>query len=186
MTLLCTKESVYNLFFTFPLPVGSVPSPPHLTSCTPNKSNLYVEISSATAWVNLPWHSKNQTSYPFSFAYVVIQRIRLGPRFLVIFRNSLFLGKELFGPLEDHPLSAVRDCLFNILTATLRIWSASPPSATWGRTMPRWQGPTWHGKDGTCCTNLYSRISTEDKEGEETKEKMNGSQCCRWSVYIKH
>jgi len=27
--------------------------------------------------------------------------------------------------LEDHPLSAVRDCLFNIFTATLLIWRPS-------------------------------------------------------------
>jgi hypothetical protein len=41
-------------------------------------------------------------------------------RLLVIFRNKLiYYGEELFAPrpipnLEDHPLSAVRDCLFNI------------------------------------------------------------------------
>jgi hypothetical protein len=47
--------------------------------------------------------------------------------------------------LEDHPSSAVRDCLFNISAATLNIWSPSPPSATWGRAMPWWQGThiTW-------------------------------------------
>jgi hypothetical protein len=47
--------------------------------------------------------------------------------------------------LEGHPLSAVRDCLFNILAATLHIWRPSPPSATWGRAMPWWQGThvTW-------------------------------------------
>jgi hypothetical protein len=32
--------------------------------------------------------------------------------------------------LEDHPLSAVRDCLFNIFTASLHNWRVSPPSAT--------------------------------------------------------
>jgi hypothetical protein len=40
------------------------------------------------------------------------------------FRNRLiFYGEELLAPrptpkLEDHPLSAVRDCLFNIFAAT--------------------------------------------------------------------
>jgi hypothetical protein len=29
-----------------------------------------------------------------------------------------------------NPLSAVRDCLFNIFAATLNIWKTSPPSAT--------------------------------------------------------
>jgi hypothetical protein len=43
--------------------------------------------------------------------------------------------------LEDHPLSTVRDCLFNILAATLHIGGRS--SATWGCAMPWWQGPTY-------------------------------------------
>jgi hypothetical protein len=44
------------------------------------------------------------------------------------FRNKLiFYGEELLAlsptpKLEDHPLSAVRDCLFNIFVATLHIW----------------------------------------------------------------
>ena len=41
-----------------------------------------------------------------------------------------FYGEELLAPrptpkLEDHPLSAVRDCLFNIFAATLHIGSRS-------------------------------------------------------------
>jgi len=41
-----------------------------------------------------------------------------------------FYGKELLAPrptpkLEDHPLSAVRDCLFNIFAATLHIGGRS-------------------------------------------------------------
>jgi hypothetical protein len=39
----------------------------------------------------------------------------------------LFYGEELLAPrptpkLEDHPLSAVRDCLFNVFAATLHYW----------------------------------------------------------------
>jgi hypothetical protein len=47
--------------------------------------------------------------------------------------------------LENNPLSAVCDCLFNIFADTLHIWSPFPPSATWGRAMSRWQGThlTW-------------------------------------------
>jgi hypothetical protein len=65
-----------------------------------------------------------------------IKRIRPGPRRLVIFRNKLiFYGEELLAPrstpkLEDHPLSAVCDCLFSIFAATLHMWRPSPPSAT--------------------------------------------------------
>jgi hypothetical protein len=60
----------------------------------------------------------------------------------VVFRNKLiFYGEELLAQrptpkLEDHPLSAVRDCLFNLFTATLQNWRESPPSATSGRAMP--------------------------------------------------
>jgi hypothetical protein len=50
-------------------------------------------------------------------------------RLLVIFRNKLifFYGEELLAPgqtpkLEDHPLSGVRNCLFNIFVATFHIW----------------------------------------------------------------
>jgi hypothetical protein len=53
-----------------------------------------------------------------------------------------FYGGGLLAPrstpkLEDHPLSAVRDCLFNIFAAILHISRPSPLSATRGRAMPR-------------------------------------------------
>jgi hypothetical protein len=49
------------------------------------------------------------------------------------------LTSRLTPKLEGHPLSAVRDCVFNIFAATLHIWRPSPLSATWGRAMPWWQ-----------------------------------------------
>jgi hypothetical protein len=69
----------------------------------------------------------------------------------VTFRNKLiFYGDELLAPLsnhkpEDHPLSAVRDCLFDIFAATLHTWRPSPPSETCGRAMSWCQGThlTW-------------------------------------------
>jgi hypothetical protein len=67
------------------------------------------------------------------------------------FRNKLiFYSEELLAPcptpkLEEHSLSAVCDCLFNIFAAKLHIWRPSPPSRTWGRAMLWWQGThlTW-------------------------------------------
>jgi hypothetical protein len=53
------------------------------------------------------------------------QKISPGSRPFGTFRNTIrFYGKELLAPsptlkLKDHPLSAVRDCLFNIFAATL-------------------------------------------------------------------
>jgi hypothetical protein len=55
---------------------------------------------------------------------------------LVIFGNKLiFYGEELLATcptpkLDDHPLSALCDCLFNIFSATLYIWRLSPTSTT--------------------------------------------------------
>jgi hypothetical protein len=91
-------------------------------------------------------------SYLFKIHFNIVhpstscQGIRPGPRLRECFRNKLiFYGEELLAPrptpkLEDHPLSDVRDCLFNIFEASLHNCRASPPSATWGRTMPWWQG----------------------------------------------
>ena len=56
---------------------------------------------------------------------VLTQSISPGPRLtLWLFRNISFYCEELLAPRptpkpEEHPLSAVRDCLFNILAATL-------------------------------------------------------------------
>jgi hypothetical protein len=47
--------------------------------------------------------------------------------------------------LEDHPLSAVRNCLFSIFAAIPHTWRASPSSVTWGRAILWWKGThlTW-------------------------------------------
>ena len=49
---------------------------------------------------------------------------------LWVFLNNIFHGEELLAPrptpkLEDYPLSAVRDCLFNLFAATLHIGGRS-------------------------------------------------------------
>jgi hypothetical protein len=59
--------------------------------------------------------------------------------FCVTFSNKLFFcSEELLAPrqtpkLEDHPLSAVCYCLFNIFAVTLRTWRPSRPSEIWCR-----------------------------------------------------
>jgi hypothetical protein len=75
-----------------------------------------------------------------------------------------FYDEELSAPrtipiLEDHPLSAVRDCLFNIFAATLHIWrpflhpqpedapcrgDRDPLVTVTGTHLSLWQGPTCH------------------------------------------
>jgi hypothetical protein len=55
------------------------------------------------------------------------QRISPGPRLCAVFHNLvIFYGEELLAPrptpkLEGHPLSAVRDCLYNVFAGTLHI-----------------------------------------------------------------
>jgi hypothetical protein len=78
-------------------------------------------------------------SLPRSF-----QRIRPIPRSRVKFREMLIFYDEALlahcpaTKLEGHPLSATRNCLFNIFAATLHIWGPSPSSAALGRAMPWW------------------------------------------------
>jgi hypothetical protein len=66
----------------------------------------------------------------------ILMKVNFISRLLENFRNKLiFYGEELLAPrpnpkLEDHPLSAVFDCLFNIFAASLHTWRASHPSAT--------------------------------------------------------
>jgi hypothetical protein len=75
-------------------------------------------------------HSMYKFSCPFSAAYVV-QWINPGPSHMYLFRNKAsFYGDVLLAhrptpKLEDHLLSAARDCLFNIFEATLQIRSRS-------------------------------------------------------------
>jgi hypothetical protein len=47
--------------------------------------------------------------------------------------NTLFNSEELLAPcqtlkLEDYPLLAAHDCIFNTLAATFHIWRPFPPS----------------------------------------------------------
>jgi hypothetical protein len=61
------------------------------------------------------------------------------------FRNRLYFTVMIKSPSLNthagyHPMSAVRECLFNVFTAVLHTCSPSPPSATWERAMPWWQG----------------------------------------------
>ena len=79
------------------------------------------------------------------------------------FRNKIrFYGEELLASrpipkLEDHPLSAARDCFFNIFAA-ISILEADPPSPTGGRAMPWWQVPTYHGSISVIWLNTFTSV----------------------------
>jgi hypothetical protein len=70
-------------------------------------------------------HSQEPATCPYPEPLLKsYQTISPGPRFCMVFRNMVtFYGEDLLAPrptpkLEDHPLSAVRDCIFE---ATLHI-----------------------------------------------------------------
>jgi len=115
------------------LPRGLFPS------SFPTKILFAFLISPTPRPSHLPWLDHPNIHFPLPRSF---QRIRSIPKPCVTFRNKLvFYGEELLGPhptpkLEDYPLSAVRDCLFNVFAATLHSWRPFPPSATWGRAMP--------------------------------------------------
>jgi hypothetical protein len=72
---------------------------------------------------NSPHSMEPESSLPHSQAPA--------PRLLWVFRNLIcFYGEELLAhrptpKLEDHPSSAVRDCLFNVFAAALHIGGRS-------------------------------------------------------------
>ena len=76
---------------------------------------------------NIP-RTKYHVPFPLLSSY---QSINPGLRQVFMIRNKAsFYGEDLSTPrptskLKDHPLSAVRDCLFNILAATLHIGGGS-------------------------------------------------------------
>jgi hypothetical protein len=78
------------------------------------------------------------------------QRISPRPRLCVVFRNmvkftvrvvSTSLNPQAGGP----PLVGCPRLLIQCIRSYPPYPKAVPPSATWGRAMPRWQWPTYHG-----------------------------------------
>jgi hypothetical protein len=90
------------------------------------------------------------------------QRISPGPCHRFMFRNmTLFYSEVLLAPrpistLEDQPLSAVRDCLFNISAGTLHTGGRSSIRSL-RCTVPWWQGPAQH------VINLISFLKRKNK-----------------------
>jgi hypothetical protein len=95
---------------------------------------------------NVP-STKSHVSFPLPRS---CQRISPGPRSFETFRNKTFYGEGLSAPrstpkLKDHPLSAVRDCLFNIFAATLRTRRTSLHPQPEDAPCCGAKGPTYHG-----------------------------------------
>ena len=78
------------------------------------------------------------------------RRISPGPWHVYMFRDyASFYGEELLAPRPTPSWSTTHFWLSATAYPTYSqlpsILEAIPPSATWGRTMPWWQGPIYHG-----------------------------------------
>jgi len=103
-----------------------VPPLSHLTPCISTNPNLYL-ANSLTNFVRDPGLHRLTNCTKSHVPFLLLksyQRISPGPRHVYPFRNKVsFDGEELSAPppnpkMEDHLLSAVRNCLFNIFTST--------------------------------------------------------------------
>jgi hypothetical protein len=102
-------------------------------------------------WIKRPGHEADN-SHPSSaevnaWSYTSIAPVRLHGMVLSEAQGQLHHFNISLRPhptptLDYHPLSAVRDSLFNIIAVTLHIWRPSAPSANRWRAMPWWQGTT--------------------------------------------
>jgi hypothetical protein len=137
--------------------VGPVPPLSHLTSCTPTKSNLYYDSSFDSV-----------TSEPALYKLLMFQVPnlisifrRLGPlskesaqvrgsvRIFVV--RLFFYGERMLASCptpkpEDHPLPAVRGCLFNVFAAALHSCRQLPPLQPEDASCCGDKGPTYHGR----------------------------------------
>ena len=137
LTYLLTPQSIvllerltsFQLFKKFPAFYGTQVSLPHsqvpATCPYPEPAR-----SSPHPHIPLPEDPSNQLSCPLSIPQVLPNyQSRSEAKFT--FRNKAsFYSEQLSAPrptpkLEDHPLSAVCDCLFNMLAATLHIGGRS-------------------------------------------------------------
>jgi hypothetical protein len=102
-------------------PEGSLPYSQQPTICP------YPEPDRSSPWspsnLSKIHFTKSHIPFPFLTSY---RRISLIPRLLAISRNMIVFDEEFLAPrpthnLEDHSLSAIRDCLLNIFAAALHI-----------------------------------------------------------------
>jgi len=94
------------------------------------------------------------------------QNISPGPRLSVwTFRNKIrFHCDELLAPrptakLEDTPLVGCPQLFIQYIRSIQYGLDAVPLSATWGRAIPWWQGPTYHGILGSVRESWGSAVS---------------------------
>jgi len=96
-------------------PEGSLPHSQVAATCP------YPQPAGSSPYPQIPL-TKSHVSFPFLRSY---QSIRPGPGQRIHFYGEEFLAPRPTPKMEDHPLSAVRDYLFDIFAATLHIGGRS-------------------------------------------------------------
>jgi hypothetical protein len=110
-----------------------VPPPSYLTSCTPTKSNFYLDTSLETVirepalYKLLTFHNPNLISIFRRLGHLSKEYVQVQVSFTILLK-LIFYGEGLLAPLPtpkqvDHFLSFVHGSLFNIFAATFHSWS---------------------------------------------------------------
>jgi len=113
----------------------------------------FITALTSVRHLSLSWASPIQSIYPHPTSWRSIIILSTHPRLGIpsgsrmwVFLNEVFYREWLLAPrptpkLEDHPrrLSAIAYSIYSQLPS---LSEAVPLSATWGRAMPWWQGPT--------------------------------------------
>jgi hypothetical protein len=117
-------------------PAGSVSLSTHLTSCTPAKSDFYLDSSLETVIREpalcklLTFRKPNLTSVFLCLGRLSRKSVRVLGSLMTFVTNLFFYGEGLLAPrptskLEDHRLSFVQGCLFNVFAANIHSWRPS-------------------------------------------------------------
>jgi hypothetical protein len=105
--------------------------PPHMTSCTPTKSNLYLGsslktvISEPALYKLLTFHVPNLISIFHSLGRLSKEFVQVQGLCKLFITNLFFTVEGYYPhaqPLSWRTLSFVRGCLYNIFAATLHSW----------------------------------------------------------------
>ena len=159
MDLRCSyssEKSSSNCYWS-PLPFGLIPFIQQVVQCHPsstwppvlllNRTHTLLILCYCLQWT---WpvdalsiaNSKSDVHFLLLRQFQNVTAISIT---FVTFRSTLVsYGEESLAPhttlnLEGHLLSAVRNCLCSVFTATLHIWRPSPPFAKWAYALPWWQ-----------------------------------------------
>jgi hypothetical protein len=164
-----------------------VPPLSHLTSCTPTKANLYFDIYFVTVMSEpalyrlLTFHIPNFISIFLSLCHLSKESVQVrGP--LWHFVTNCFLRWGVVSPrltstVDDHPLSAVRHCLFNIWGYPPYLEAVSSIRNLRTHHAMVTKRPTQHGSDFAGVSYFFSLDSLVHDLIPPPRWELNWSRC---------